>query len=158
MIKMDDKKKELTLKQRLLQGKRNTEEFVCEELGETLVLRALDDGEFHKVKHMQYEGIEATGKAGTQDADVKFDLAAMTSQRYLVACQVVAFGLSVDGDKWSIAEVKQLSPPGVVDKIAMKVIEITGAEEQLDFFRTDGKRAGVDVNDTPGLPFGEDSA
>ena len=121
----------------LLQGTRATKNIPLEELGGFITIRPLTDGEWAKVQQMKAAGgmqIQAKPKAGTTGTKLELDRESlvmninpedMTRQNYEADCQAVAYAI-VDDKPWSVSEVRQLSPPGIVARLAQEVYALSG--------------------------------
>lgn len=59
---------------------------------------------------------------------INFDLGAFTGAEYEAHVFVCTCGLSVGKEKWTAQEVRRLSPPGLVGKIATEIYRISGIE------------------------------
>ncbi len=122
----------------ILRTTREPETVDIEGLGEILI-RPLSEGEYHKAQSLILAGISAltnldemrkkTG-ASMENLDLKLDLGKITDGEFESACFVAASGMSVDKDRWTVDEVKRITPPGTVQKIAQAVYRISGVEKQ----------------------------
>ena len=113
----------------ILRGKDRKVEFFVEELGGSLILSPMTCAQWAEVQAMQAEGLSIVGDAKDiargDSSKIQMSLntqqisrAEFNSKAYAVKCSL--------GDDWSIDEVKSISPAGLIEKIALKVYEISG--------------------------------
>lgn len=107
-----------------------------------ILIRALTEGEYQMSRSIQLSAITASTnvdeltKAGTRGDDLakmavnlevgKLDTVDFESKVFVVSC-----GLSIT-EKWTVDEVKAMTPPGSVEKIAKEVFRISGLGEGMD--------------------------
>ena len=155
----------------LLAGTKRVEYVYFEELDGEIPLRPLTDGEFSRVEAIKASGgmtmtakpQAVKGNRATVDAssmEINVDMEKLAEKGFEADCQAVAYSMA-DGAAWTVADVRQLSPPGIVAKIAAKVYEISGATpagaKEAEFFRQNGGGADAAGADPDGTPAGADA-
>lgn len=125
----------------LREGTRFTEEVPADELadGETLTVRPLTRGEVARVKSKAMTGqkvITAMKKdPGDRDprpeGNVEVDLAAAGEAAEEAELMTIAFGLSVDGQKWTTKQVGLL-PDKLADRLLHAVRRLTDSEDLME--------------------------
>lgn len=121
----------------ILKTTSSAEPVNIEGFGEILI-RPLSEGEYHKAQSLILSGISALTNladmqakgGGMENMDLKLDLGKITDGEFESACFVAASGMSVDKDRWSVDEVKRITPPGTVKRIAEAVYKVSGIESQ----------------------------
>lgn len=122
----------------ILRTTRDPETVEIDGLGEILI-RPLSEGEYHKAQSLILAGIQALtnlddmqkkASGGLGGMDLKLDLGKITDGEFESACFVAACGMSVDKERWTVDEVKRITPPGTAQKIAQAVYRISGVEKQ----------------------------
>ena len=73
-------------------------------------------------------------KALQQSMTVEIDAEEIQLLEYEARAKAVAYGLSVGEDKWTVEEVKQLRPIGVIEEIAQFIYEISGISQEANEF------------------------
>ena len=131
----------MSLKQQILQGVARTDtihvpELASETFDGTVTIRPLTDAEQDEVTQKLTAGQVVRGKPGEQrpsesEVDVSKSAAGQAAARRLKA----AYGMSVNGEKWTAAEVAAL-PPKAVKTIADAVDELGGGGGVEDDVRT----------------------
>jgi len=143
----------------LLQGRDQVFYEYFEELDGEIALAPLTDGQYSQAEAVRATGASMSGRpvmdkdgnvdraATSGQLEFKIDMQAAANADFEADCLAVAYSLSNgSGEQWTDREVKALQPPGIVHKIAAKVYEISGANqqqiEQVRSFR--GKRGGAE--------------
>jgi len=149
---MSDKK--LT-KADILQGKDAVHEIEVEEWEGSISVRPLTEGEYAQVEALKGSCAKLGGGAvydedGNVDRlktaegmNIEMDMENYVQKEFEGNAIAVAFAMSVD-EEWTVEEVKQLKPPGVVAKIAYKVYKlsgVTGGLEAIQKFRQEPRGA-----------------
>lgn len=142
----------------LISPARWTRDEPFEELGGSIRLRTLTDGEFARIEMEQQTKLIKTLLSNGVSLETLQDREAM--MRALPAerltevldverasnLEIVRLALTTDDEEWTVAEVEQLRPVGIVDKIAERVQAISGkslaAAEAMRSFRGNGSGAG----------------
>jgi len=140
----------------ILQGKDNVQNVYIPELEGEVALRPLTDGQMAQVKVIQSAGIQFRGAPGRAQGlketkgvgalselealqamgdTLEFDISEVTKNEYEAKCLAVSYALSVN-ETWTIQDVKNLRPAGVVDVIAKVVFDMTiPKREEVETFR-----------------------
>ena len=128
----------------ILQGKVLVVDFYVEELGGSIPLRPLTEGQFNKVETTKMGGIKVKGNPikskgrGSKREDMnvnmdglemEMDLEVIQEKEFEADCLAVAYAIA-DGEKWTTEDVKGIRPPKTVSKIAQEVYRISGATPQ----------------------------
>ena len=149
-------------KEKLLTGTALVHDVQFDRLGGTLALRSLSDGEWARVKTCMSEGISVISEAKSpEDAKVQIGIAEVTKSQFEANCLAVSIALSVNGDTWTIDEVKALRPAGIIEEIAQAVYELSSVSREemaeLHSFRN-VKRGKGHADVTPDrVPSGENA-
>jgi hypothetical protein len=140
----------------ILRTTKGSEEMEIEGLGPVL-LRPLSEGEYQKSQAMILTAVSAITssdvlrkrKPGTDlldDVEVRFDLGELTKGEFEANSYIASCGLSTNGEKWTVEEIKSISPPGFIEKIAREVCRISGVggdiEDLIGSFRQKPGGAG----------------
>jgi len=142
-------------KEDIIRGVKKVEDVVFEELGGSITLRPLTDGEYLHAQIIVLNAMKAGGsldelKKAAADAkkkgskgnpfdgmNIQMDVGALTEAEYEQSVYIVSCGM-ID-PKLTLAEVKDMQPIGIVKKIATKILEMSGVgkelEAQIDTFR-----------------------
>lgn len=126
----------------LLNGKDSIKEFEFPELGGSISLRPLTDGEFQEVQAVKVSGGKLEGAPVVKNGEidpvatqkairVQMDLGETQKKEFEGDCLAVAYSLSHSGETWTPDEVRNLKPIGIVTRIAEKVYEISGIKEGI---------------------------
>lgn len=127
----------------IINGKQNIQTIKFEELGGSLKLRPLTDGELQRItvnmnmgglKNMKAQPVMKNGKMDKEATMAtlleEVDLTAAAEHKYEASCEAIAISLDHDEypDKFTIEDVKAF-PAGSVDVVASKVFEISGVDD-----------------------------
>ncbi|MDI6840434.1 MAG: hypothetical protein QMD71_06285 [bacterium] len=125
----------------ILKGKNQVHTQYFEKLDGELDLRPLTEGEWAEIEATRASAGKVSGKpvfdkkgnidrAATEKAlEVEIDTKQTQLLDFEAKAMAVAFALSID-EQWTIDEVKQLRPVGVVEEIAEFVFNISGVSEE----------------------------
>ena len=106
-----------------------------------VTIRALTDGEYQQCQNILLRGISAVTDVekikkiqaqGLAGLDIKFDIAALVHGEFEANVQAVVFGLSSGKDRYTPDEVRRISPPGAVGKIATEIYKLSGVGDGID--------------------------
>ncbi len=144
-------------KEDLIRGVKKVEDVVFEELGGSITLRPLSDGEYQhaqiivlnamkaggSLKELQKAASEAKKKGGKSAANpfesmnVQMDMGTITEAEFDQSVYIVSCGM-ID-PKLTIDEVRDMQPIGIVRTVAKKILELSGVgselEDQIETFR-----------------------
>lgn len=127
----------------IINGKQNIQTIKFEELGGSLKLRPLTDGELQRItvnmnmgglKNMKAQPVMKNGKMDKEATMAtlleEVDLTAAAEHKYEASCEAIAISLDHDEypDKFTIEDIKAF-PAGSVDVVASKVFEISGVDD-----------------------------
>ncbi len=137
----------------ILKGVDQVKTLYLESMGGEVDVRPLTEGEWAEIEATRGSGAKIKGspkfdKNGNfdirgmqQDLQVVIDSKEMQELEFEAKAKAVAYGLSTEGEVWTVDEVRQLRPVGVVNEIAEFVFEISGVTEETSqearSFRTD---------------------
>ena len=143
-------------KAELLQGKTARRTVPIKALDGEVVIRPLTDGEFHDIQQKFVQAVSMKLDISPEDMETELgpdtpklasklnteiDVAEFAQADYDSSLMAAAWGLSVDGEEWSMEEVAQLAP-GAAEQIADEVYDLSGARPEqevvLRHFRDDG--------------------
>jgi hypothetical protein len=128
--------------------------------GLTVSLWSLTDGQWAAVESLQTRGIridlEGSSLMGGSAEEIReaikggsgiaLDIGEITAAEREANALAVAYSLSGGGESWSIEDVKAMRPPGVVDRLAKIVYELSGvsveAAKSIADFRGNGRSDG----------------
>lgn len=134
----------------ILKGTNNIRTQYFDKLGGEVELRPLTEGEWAEIEALRSSGAKIKGKptfkngnldikSMQQNLQVEIDSKEIQLMEFEAKAKAVAWGLSTSPDnQWTVEEVKQLRPVGVVDDIAEFIFKISGvtkegAEEARNF-------------------------
>jgi len=143
---MDDSERVLTLSD-LVSGKDKVEAVFIKELGASVMLRPLDLSEQARAQGTAFKAIKvnakmpmAGGTASLADADVSFNMKDYTIAEAESQILIASMGLSCNGVKCSVDDVKKIKPASAVKAIAKAVLRLSGidkeVEQRLNLFRS----------------------
>ncbi len=127
----------------ILKGASQVKTQYFEKLGGELDVRPLTEGEWAEIESIRGSGVKIKGSPKF-DRNGNFDIQSMKKDIQMVIdpkemqmlefeakAKAVAWGLSTSSDnQWTVEEVKQLRPVGVVDDIAEFIFKISGVTEE----------------------------
>lgn len=160
--------KDNTLKARLLKGTLATEPVyvpafegdgcggyladgeVNEECDGVVRVRPLSDGEQGEVDAAKTKGITVRGAPGQKAREQEVDASVAVGGERAGRRLTVAYGLSVDGVRWSASEVAKL-PPVAVRTLAAKIEELSGGSDPAEAVREFRGDAGGPDDGGPAL-------
>lgn len=126
--------KKLTKKD-IINGVLNTEWIYFTELKGELQLRPLTDAQWTKIESIRTRGVSISGMPNVDmndksnidmsDVNLTMDLEKITTAEFEADCLALTYGLVAESD-WTIEEVKNLQPAGIVRKIADKIYDLSG--------------------------------
>lgn len=139
----------MSLKQQILQGARLTTvvdlpELASDDFDGKVEVRALTDGEKGEVDEAMVAGQVVRGRPGERPTETETSVQKSARGQITARRIAVAYGLSVDGERWRPDDVAKL-PPSVVERLHAAVMELTGekrSEEEVRSFR--GEPGGAD--------------
>ena len=127
----------------ILKGASQVKTQYFEKLGGELDVRPLTEGEWAEIESMRGSGAKIKGspkfdkngnfdiRSMQKDLQVIIDSREMQMLEFEAKAKAVAWGLSTSSDnQWTVEEVKQLRPVGVVDDIAGFIFKISGVTEE----------------------------
>lgn len=127
----------------ILKGASQVKTQYFEKLGGELDVRPLTEGEWAEIESMRGSGVKIKGspkfdrngnfdiRSVQKDLQVVIDPKEMQMLEFEAKAKAVAWGLSTSSDnQWTVEEVKQLRPVGVVDDIAEFIFKISGVTEE----------------------------
>ncbi len=135
----------------ILKGVNNVKTQYFDKLGGEVELRPLTEGEWAEIEAIRGSGAKIKGKptfdksgnldikSMQQNLQVEIDSKEIQLMEFEAKAKAVAWGLSTSPDnQWTVEEVKQLRPVGVIDDIAEFIFKISGvtkegAEEARNF-------------------------
>jgi hypothetical protein len=134
----------------ILKGAREAETVFIEELGGEVSIRPLTDSEWHHSRAILMETIIATAELSElqkliqenrakgndetnllQGMNLQLDVGKLDAADYEASVYIATCGLSTGKETWTAEEVGKMKP-GLVEKIAKKVQEISGVTGQMD--------------------------
>ncbi len=123
----------------ILNGNKDVKYVYFEDLGGELPLRSLTDGQYAQVEAVRTRGSRLKGmptldKDGNPDMEksnmgVEIDMEKMTEAEHEADCLAVFYGIA-DGASWTVTDVKQMTPPGIVAKIAREIYIVSGVKSK----------------------------
>jgi len=120
----------------ILNGESTPHEVYFERLGGSLVLYPLTDGELEQVESIALKGQTVKGRADKSGSgmpeEIEFDVEKSSKAQYESNATMVSISLSKGGEKWTVNEVKQLRPAGIVKEISAKVNAISRGQEKVE--------------------------
>lgn len=139
----------ISIKERILKGKDFIKKVSIKELGGEINIRPLTEGEWTEissraVKTAKTEFTPIFNKAGEIDKEktkesIKFAFDVETLQKGDFEKNIMACKYGIVEEGLTEEDLKQLSPPGIINKIANEIYKISGIEEEelkaLQFFR-----------------------
>lgn len=127
----------------ILKGVNNVKIQYFDKLGGEIEVRPLTEGEWAEIEALRSSGAKIKGKptfdkSGSldiksmqQNLQVEIDSKEIQLMEFEAKAKAVAWGLSTRPDnQWTVEEVKQLRPVGVVDDIAEFIFKISGVTEE----------------------------
>lgn len=127
----------------ILKGVNNVRTQYFDKLGGEVELRPLTEGEWAEIEALRSSGTKIKGKptfdksgnldikSMQQNLQVEIDSKEIQLMEFEAKAKAVARGLSTSPDnQWTVEEVKQLRPVGVVDDIAQFIFKISGVTEE----------------------------
>ena len=134
-----------SLKSAIIKGTAHTDTLWVPELDREVTVRPLSDAEAGEAKAAALAGQKVRGPVGGRPTDYEADVKTSTEGQAEARRIKVAYGLSVNGDKWTPKEIGRYLPAGAVRRIAAKVDELSGGDELAEEarqFRDDTAGAG----------------
>jgi len=139
----------ISIKDRILKGKDFIKKINIKELGGEIQIRPLTEGEWTEISAMAVKSAKTEftpifDKAGEVDKDktkqsIKFNFDIETLQRGDFEKNILACKYGIVEEGLTEEELRQLSPPGIIKKIADEIYKISGIQEEelkaLQFFR-----------------------
>lgn len=127
----------------ILKGVNNVKTQYFDKLGGEIDVRPLTEGEWAEIEALRSSGAKIKGKptfdksgnlnikSMQQNLQVEIDSKEIQLMEFEAKAKAVAWGLSTSPDnQWTVKEVKQLRPVGVVDDIAEFIFKISGVTEE----------------------------
>lgn len=127
----------------ILKGVNNIRTQYFDKLGGEIDVRPLTEGEWAEIEALRSSGAKIKGKptfdksgnldikSMQQNLQVEIDSKEIQLMEFEAKAKAVAWGLSTSPDnQWTVEEVKQLRPVGVVDDIAEFIFKISGVTEE----------------------------
>ncbi len=147
---------EILTKSAILGGTENLEYLYVKEWDGKIALRPLSEGQYAQVEAIRaagstMKGNPVIGPDGNVDkektsANLEFnlDLQKSAEMDFEADALAAAYAMSVNGETWTDADVKNIRPPGIVKRIARKVYQMSGVTpqqiEQVQNFRGESGR------------------
>jgi len=139
----------ISIKDRILKGKDYVKKINIKELGGEIQIRPLTEGEWTEissraVKSAKTEFTPIFNKAGEVDREktkesVKFNFDVETLQKADFEKNILTCKYGIKEEGLTEEDLRQLSPPGIIEKIANEIFKISGIQEEelkaLQFFR-----------------------
>ncbi len=139
----------ISIKDRILKGKDFIKKINIKELGGEIQIRPLTEGEWTEISAMAVKSAKTEftpifDKKGNVDKErtkdsVRFNFDVETLQKGDFEKNILACKYGIVEEGLTVEELKQLSPPGIIKKIADEIYKISGIEEEelkaLQFFR-----------------------
>ena len=148
---MTDANKEermLITKDAILKGKDKKVKIFIKELGGEIEIRPLTEEAWAEIQATGFAKSEIVSepvfdkdgnvdrKETAKNVQMKFDIEQLTKSNFMQNVLALKYGLV---EEWTEEEIKSISPPGIIDKIAKeiyKISEISDEElEDINFFR-----------------------
>lgn len=127
----------------ILKGVNNVRTQYFDKLGGEIDVRPLTEGEWAEIEALRSSGAKIKGKptfdrsgnldikSMQQSLQVEIDSKELQLMEFEAKAKAVAWGLSTSPDnQWTVEEVKQLRPVGVIDDIAEFIFKISGVTEE----------------------------
>src|SRR5690554_6693138 len=127
----------------ILKGVNNVRTQYFDKLGGEIDVRPLTEGEWAEIEALRSSGAKIKGKPAfdksgnlniksmQQNLQVEIDSKEIQLMEFEAKAKAVAWGLSTSPDnQWTVEEVKQLRPVGVIDDIAEFIFKISGVTEE----------------------------
>lgn len=127
----------------ILKGVNNIRTQYFDKLGGEIDVRPLTEGEWAEIEALRSSGAKIKGKptfdkngnldikSMQQNLQVEIDSKEIQLMEFEAKAKAVAWGLSTSPDnQWTVEEVKQLRPVGVIDDIAEFIFKISGVTEE----------------------------
>lgn len=127
----------------ILKGVNNVRTQYFDKLGGEIDVRPLTEGEWAEIEALRSSGAKIKGKptfdkngnldikSMQQNLQVEIDSKEIQLMEFEAKAKAVAWGLSTSPDnQWTVEEVKQLRPVGVIDDIAEFIFKISGVTEE----------------------------
>jgi len=139
----------ISIKERILKGKDYVKKIIIKELGGEINIKPLTEEQWTEisskaVKSAKTEFTPIFNKAGEVDTaktkeSIKFNFDVETLQRGDFEKDILTCKYGIVEEGLTEEELRQLSPPGIIKKIADEIYKISGIEEEelkaLTFFR-----------------------
>ena len=139
----------ISIKDRILKGKDFVKKINIKELGGDIQIRPLTEGEWteissRSVKSAKTEFTPIFNKEGVIDREktkesIKFNFDVETLQKGDFEKNILTCKYGIKEEGLTEEDLRQLSPPGIIKKIADEIYKISGIEEEelkaLQFFR-----------------------
>ena len=113
----------------ILKGTAHVEEVFIDQLGGSVAIRPLSDGEWADFEAKMLTGQRVTGTNASAAREIEFDVGTTNHAYHKAKCWAVALAMSVNGEKWQPGEVAQL-PAGAPSAIFAEVKELTQPSEK----------------------------
>lgn len=127
----------------ILKGVNSIRTQYFDKLGGEIDVRPLTEGEWAEIEALRSSGAKIKGKptfdrsgnldikSMRQNLQVEIDTKELQLMEFEAKAKAVAWGLSTSPDnQWTVEEVKQLRPVGVIDDIAEFIFKISGVTEE----------------------------
>lgn len=148
MIDGNDQKRIFLTKDIILKGKDRKVKIFIKELGGEIEIRPLTEEAWAEIQATGFAKSEMISepvfdkdgnvdrKGTAKNVQMKFDIEQLTKSNFMQNVLALKYGLV---EEWTEEEIKSISPPGIIDKIAKeiyKISEISDEElEDINFFR-----------------------
>lgn len=114
----------------ILQGTKKTHIVQVEEFNGEVAIKPLSQGQWAQVEIIKSGGIKFRGKPGKDSKDysgmeMEMDISEVQKNDHEGDCVAVAYALSIN-ETWTVQDVKDIQPPGVVKRLAEEVYRISG--------------------------------
>jgi len=129
-------------KAQIIQGIARIEEVEVEGFDGKIPIKPLTDGQYTEIEEIRIRGTKVKGSVKDPDSiEMEIDLEVSTKQGFLADVKTVYYGLATT-EKWTEDEIKSITPPGIVDKLAKEIYRISGVTslDAVKKFRKNGRR------------------
>ena len=138
----------------IITGRDSVTYFYVEEFDGEIALHPLTEGQFNQVQQIKSAGSSLKGNAvmgedgeidkvaTAKNLEINIDSTKASKYEFEGDATAVAYSMSSrDGEKWTVEEVMEMRPPGVVKKIANEIYKISQVSkeqaEHIASFRED---------------------
>lgn len=143
-----DMGKVLLTKEIILKGKDRRVKIYVKELGGEIEIKPLTEEAWADIQSAGFSKSEMIGSAAfdkdgnvdrketAKNVQMKFNMEQLAKSNFLQNILALRYGLV---EEWTEEEIKSISPPGIIDKVAKEIYKISeiseGELEDINFFR-----------------------